>query len=73
VKGTENTRVDALSKKLGYKERQKSEDLSIFRKNTNNLVLNKRQLAFITRVNNDPFTDQIKAVYKNNIIAEQIP
>jgi hypothetical protein len=72
MKGTENTRADALSRKLGYKKRQKLEDLFIFRKNKNNLILNKQQLAFIIYMDNNPFTNQIKAIYKNNIIAKQI-
>jgi hypothetical protein len=42
MKGTENARVDILSRKLGYKEKQKLKDLFIFRKNKNNLILNKR-------------------------------
>jgi hypothetical protein len=42
MKGTENTRVDALSKKPGYKEKQKLEDSFIFRKNKNDLILNKQ-------------------------------
>jgi hypothetical protein len=41
MKRTENTRVDALNKKLGYKKKQKPEDLFIFRKDKNNLILNK--------------------------------
>jgi hypothetical protein len=41
MKSTENIRVDALNKKLGYKEKQKLEDSLIFRKNKNNLILNK--------------------------------
>jgi hypothetical protein len=41
MKGTENTRVDILSKKLGYKEKQKPEDLFIFQKDRDNLILNK--------------------------------
>jgi hypothetical protein len=41
MKGTENARVDTLSKKPKYKEKQKPEDLFIFRKNKNNLILNK--------------------------------
>jgi hypothetical protein len=57
MKGTENARVDILNKKLGYKKKQKLEDSFIFRKNRNNLILNKRQLAFIIRVDNDPFID----------------
>jgi hypothetical protein len=42
MKGTENTRADILNKKLGYKKKQKPEDLFIFRKNKNDLILNKR-------------------------------
>jgi hypothetical protein len=30
MKGTENARADTLSRKLGYKEKQKPEDLFIF-------------------------------------------
>jgi hypothetical protein len=32
MKGTENVRANILSRKLGYKEKQKPEDSSIFRK-----------------------------------------
>jgi hypothetical protein len=42
MKGTENIQADILNKKLGYKEKQKLKDLFIFRKNKNNLILNKR-------------------------------
>jgi hypothetical protein len=42
MKRTENARVDILNKKPGYKEKQRPEDLFIFRKNKDNLVLNKR-------------------------------
>jgi hypothetical protein len=41
MKRTENIRADILSKKLEYKKKQKPEDLFIFRKNKNNLILNK--------------------------------
>jgi hypothetical protein len=41
MKGTENIQANALSRKLDYKEKQKLEDLFIFRKNKNNLILNK--------------------------------
>jgi hypothetical protein len=57
MKKTENIRADVLSKKPGYKEKQKPEDLFIFRKNKNNLILNKRQLVFITCINRNPFID----------------
>jgi hypothetical protein len=73
MKKTENTRVDILSKKPEYKKKQKSKDSFIFRKNKNNLILNKQQLASITRVDSNPFINQIKVVYKNNIITKQIP
>jgi hypothetical protein len=72
VKGTENTQADTLSRKPGYKEKQKPEDSSIFREDGDDLIL-KRQLASTTRVDNDPFTDKIKTVYNNNKIAENIP
>jgi hypothetical protein len=42
MKGTENTRADILSKKLGYKEKQKTKDFFIFRKDKNDLILNKQ-------------------------------
>jgi hypothetical protein len=32
MKGTENIRVNILSKKLGYEEKQKTKDFFIFRK-----------------------------------------
>jgi hypothetical protein len=73
MKGTENMRVDVLSRKLGYKEKQKPKDLFIFRKNKNNLILNKQQLVSTIYIDSDPFTNQIKAVYKDDIITEQIP
>jgi hypothetical protein len=41
MKRTENIRVDILNKKLGYKEKQKLKDLFIFRKDKDNLILNK--------------------------------
>jgi hypothetical protein len=46
-----------LNKKPGYKEKQKPEDSFIFRKNKNDLILNKRQLVSTTRMNNNPFTN----------------
>jgi hypothetical protein len=42
MKGTENARADILNKKPGYKEKQKLEDLFIFQKNGNDLILNKQ-------------------------------
>jgi hypothetical protein len=41
MKRTKNAQVDILNRKLGYKEKQKLKDLFIFRKNKNNLILNK--------------------------------
>jgi hypothetical protein len=72
MKRTENTQANALNKKLRYKEKQKLEDLFIFQKDRNNLILNKQQLVSIICINSDPFINQIKAIYKDNIIAEQI-
>jgi hypothetical protein len=41
MKRTENIQANILNKKLGYKEKQKLKDLFIFRKNKNDLILNK--------------------------------
>jgi hypothetical protein len=41
MKGIENTRVNILSKKLGYKEKQETKGFFIFRKDKNNFILNK--------------------------------
>jgi hypothetical protein len=57
MKGTENIQADILNRKPGYKEKKKPKDLFIFRKNRNNLILNKRQLVFIICVDSDPFID----------------
>jgi hypothetical protein len=58
-----------LSRKLGYKEKQKAEDIFIFQKDKENLVLNKRQLVSMIRIKGDLFINRIKAVYDNDIIA----
>jgi hypothetical protein len=42
MKGTENIRANILNKKLGYKEKQKTKDSFIFRKDRNNFILNKQ-------------------------------
>jgi hypothetical protein len=41
MKRTKNTRANILSKKPGYKKKQKPKDSFIFRKDKNNLILNK--------------------------------
>jgi hypothetical protein len=73
MKKTENTQVDILSKKLRYKEKQRTESSFIFRKNKNNFILNKKQLVSIICINRDLFIDKIKSAYNNNIIIKQIP
>jgi hypothetical protein len=57
MKGTENIQANVLSRKLRYKEKQKPKDLFIFRRDRNNLILNKRQLVSTTRVDSNPFID----------------
>jgi hypothetical protein len=73
MKGTENTRANILSKKLGYEEKQGAKSSFIFRKDKDNFILNKKQLVFITRVDRDLFINKIKSVYDSNIIVGQIP
>jgi hypothetical protein len=55
MKKTENTRVDILNKKLGYKKKQKPKDLLIFQKSKNNLILNKQQLVFMIYIDRNLF------------------
>jgi hypothetical protein len=57
MKGTENARADILNRKPGYKEKQKPKDSFIFRKDRNDLILNKQQLVSMIRVDSDPFID----------------
>jgi hypothetical protein len=55
MKKTENIQADILNRKLGYKEKQKPEDLFIFRKDGDDLILNKQQLVFIIHVDSNIF------------------
>jgi hypothetical protein len=41
MKGIENAKTDTLSKKPGYEKKQKTKNIFIFRKNKNDLILNK--------------------------------
>jgi hypothetical protein len=41
MKKTENIQVDILNKKPGYEKKQETKSSFIFRKNKNNLILNK--------------------------------
>jgi hypothetical protein len=73
MKKPKNIRANILNKKPGYEEKQKTKDSFIFRRDKNNLILNKQQLVFIIYVNRDLFIDKIKTTYNSNIITEQIP
>jgi hypothetical protein len=42
IKGTENTRIDILNCKPRYKNSNKSEKITIFKKNNDKLILNRR-------------------------------
>jgi hypothetical protein len=68
MKGTENTRVNILSKKLRYEKKQETKSFSIFQKDKNNFILNKKQLVFIIYIDRDLFIDKIKSIYDSNII-----
>jgi hypothetical protein len=70
MKGIKNTRANILSRKLGYKKKQETKGFFIFRKDKDNLILNKRQLVSIIRVDYDLFMDKIKTIYNSNIIIE---
>jgi hypothetical protein len=70
IKGIENARADILGKKLGYENKRKAKDFVVFRKNKNNLILNKKELDSIIYINSNLFTNKIKTTYDSNIIAE---
>jgi hypothetical protein len=57
MKGIENIQADILNKKPKYKEKQKTKDLFIFRKDRNNIILNKQQLASIIYIDSNLFID----------------
>jgi hypothetical protein len=69
MKGTENTRVDILSRKSGYEKRRGEKSSFIFRKNRDDLILNRKQLVSTIRIDCDLFIDKIKSAYNGDIIA----
>jgi hypothetical protein len=54
VKGSENARADALSRKPEYLSNKTHESRAILRADGDSLVFNKQQLAVTTRLVGDP-------------------
>ena len=69
VKGSENARADALSRKPEYQSNQTHESFAIFKQETDSLVFNKRELATTSRAEMDPFIEQIKQAYDRDPVA----
>ena len=72
VKGTENARADALSRKPEYNTGEKPISQAILKQDGDTLVFNKAELAATTRLDNDAFSEQIKAAYDKDIQAKRI-
>lgn len=66
MKGTDNARADALSRKPGYKENNQSKPFAIFKKKDGKIVFNRAEIAAFTQVDSDQWTEQIKAAYEND-------
>jgi hypothetical protein len=73
IKGFNNIRTDALSRKPDYENGRGPENFAIFAKDRKDLILNKQTVAATTKLEGDPFADKIKAAYTGNLIAEGIP
>jgi hypothetical protein len=72
VKGTENARADALSRKEEYQEEGKSESHAIFRQEGDSLVFNSAQLATMTKIRDDHLEKQVQQHYENDSTAKRV-
>jgi hypothetical protein len=66
VKGSENAKADALSRKPEYLSNKTHKSRAILRADGDSLVFNKQQLAVTTRLVGDPWTDKIRSAYTDN-------
>ena len=69
VKGIENARADALSRKPEYLSNKTHESRAILKQDGDSLVFNKQQLAAMTRVIGDPWTVKIIGNYPHDATA----
>ncbi len=70
VKGSKNVRADALSRRPDYLENKTHESRAIFKESkTGMLEYNRNQLATMTRVEGDGYSQQIKDAYPTDATA----
>jgi hypothetical protein len=72
VKGNENARADALSRKPEYLENKTHESHAIFRQEGDSLVFNSAQLATITSLQDDYLEKQVQEHYGNDSTAKRV-
>jgi hypothetical protein len=70
VKGTENARADALSRKPEYLTNKTHESRAILKGEGEDLVFNKQQLAATSTIEGDEWTDKIKRKYAEDAMAK---
>ena len=72
VKGTENGRADALSRKPEYLENKRHVSHAIFRKEKSGLVNNTPQLALVMRVEPSEWAEEIRKAYRKDAMAKSM-
>jgi hypothetical protein len=70
VKGTENARADALSRKPEYLSNKTNESRIILKHDGDSLVFNTQQLAATTRLQGDEWTLRVKKQYQSDAMAK---
>jgi hypothetical protein len=69
VKGTENARADALSRKPEYLSNKTNESRAILKNDGDTLVFNTQQLAATTKLRGDEWTSRITRQYQQDVMA----
>jgi transposase InsO family protein len=70
VKGTENARADALSRKPEYLENKTHESHAVLKQDGDSLVFNRKEIATMDINANDSWTQRIKNEYDKDTIAQ---
>jgi len=70
IKGTENARADALSRKPEYTSNKTHKSRAILKQDRETLVFNTQQLAATSLTQGDEWTEKIKKQYENDTMAK---
>ena len=70
VKGSENARADALSRKPEYLSNKTHESRAILKEENDSLVFNRQQIAATSTLVGDPWTKKIKQQYSDDQLAQ---